>query len=80
MTPIKEAGIKDLAGLAKYAVTSSKAMAKNSVVAICVGAMDIYDDFTNPNYTTREKFAAASIDATGVAFAVGSSVLTGAAD
>lgn len=55
-------------------------MAKNSVVAICVGAMDIYDDFTNPNYTTREKFAAASIDATGVAFAVGSSVLTGAAD
>ena len=79
MTPIKEAGIKDIAGFAKYAAISSKAVAKNSVVAIGVGAMDVYDDFTNPNYTTSEKFTAAGIDAAGVAFAVGSSVLTGAA-
>ena len=66
MTPIKEAGIKDIAGFAKYAAVSSKAVAKNSVVAIGVGAMDVYDDFTNPNYTTSEKFTAASIDASGV--------------
>lgn len=65
MTPIKEAGIKDIAGFAKYAAISSKAVAKNSVVSIVAGAMDVYDDFNNPNYTTREKNVAASIDASG---------------
>ncbi|SDG85417.1 hypothetical protein SAMN05216584_11444 [Selenomonas sp. WCT3] len=66
MTPIKEAGIKDIAGFAKYAAISSKAVAKNSVVSIGVGAMDVYDDFTNPNYTTSEKIATATIDTAGV--------------